>query len=484
MSISGALSNALSGLTAASRSAEIVSENVANALTEGYGRRKIELAAQALGGNGAGVTVNGVVRQVNEPVIAERRLADAALGNADTTATFFGDLQRALGLPDDPASITGRIDKLEASLIEAASRPDSQARLQASVTAAKGLAGKINAASREIQDLRLSADRQISGLVDTLNTGLTRIEDLNHQIRIQLGSGSNAAALMDRRQQEIDRIAEIVPLKQVPREGGQVALYTNGGAILLDGHAATVGFVPVNTMVPQMTIGSGALSGISLNGVAVPEGAGGPLSGGRLSALFELRDGSAVEAQARLDAVARDLVERFADPTVDPTLAPGAPGLFTDAGAAFNAANETGLSGRISVSAIVDPALGGTLWHLRDGLGASTMGDVGNGSLLSALAGAIQKPRAPVSGGFSGAVKSASGLAGEMVSITNAAARNADSELAFAQASHDALKSSELASGVDTDQEMQQLLLVEQAYSANARVISTVDDMIKTLLGL
>ena len=39
MSISASLSSALSGLTAASRRAEVVASNVANAMTEGYGRR-------------------------------------------------------------------------------------------------------------------------------------------------------------------------------------------------------------------------------------------------------------------------------------------------------------------------------------------------------------------------------------------------------------------------------------------------------------
>ena len=48
----------------------------------------------------------------------------------------------------------------------------------------------------------------------------------------------------------------------------------------------------------------------------------------------------------------------------------------------------------------------------------------------------------------------------------------------------DSLKALELQGGVDTDHEMQQLLLIEQAYAANARVISTADDMIQTLLGL
>ena len=42
----------------------------------------------------------------------------------------------------------------------------------------------------------------------------------------------------------------------------------------------------------------------------------------------------------------------------------------------------------------------------------------------------------------------------------------------------------QLAQGVDTDAEMQTLLMVEQAYSANARVIKTIDELIQQLIGL
>ena len=35
--------------------------------------------------------------------------------------------------------------------------------------------------------------------------------------------------------------------------------------------------------------------------------------------------------------------------------------------------------------------------------------------------------------------------------------------------------------GVDTDAEMQKLLLIEQSFSANARVITTIDALIQTL---
>ena len=54
----------------------------------------------------------------------------------------------------------------------------------------------------------------------------------------------------------------------------------------------------------------------------------------------------------------------------------------------------------------------------------------------------------------------------------------------FENARYEALKQAELSDGVDTDQEMQNLLLIEQAYSANAKVIQTVDEMMQTLLRL
>ena len=49
MTINSALSNALSGLAATSRAIGVVSSNVANATTDGYGRREIELAARSDG---------------------------------------------------------------------------------------------------------------------------------------------------------------------------------------------------------------------------------------------------------------------------------------------------------------------------------------------------------------------------------------------------------------------------------------------------
>jgi flagellar hook-associated protein 1 len=162
----------------------------------------------------------------------------------------------------------------------------------------------------------------------------------------------------------VDQIAGIVPLRTYSRDNGQIALVSTGGAVLLDGSAAVFEFTSAGKITADMTQASGALSGLSMNGQPVRIGDNGLLEGGSLAALFEVRDTIAPMASAQADAFARDLVERFQASGVDPTVAIGAAGLFTDDGAAFDSLNEIGLAGRLMLSAAVDPAAGGDLKRL------------------------------------------------------------------------------------------------------------------------
>ena len=484
MSLSASLANALSGLTASARAASVVSSNVSNALTEGYARRELNLSPQSVGGTGAGVRIDSVTRVVDRALLTDRRLAGAETGNARLKSGFLDRIETLTGTPEDAGSLSQRIAQLEAALIQASSRPDSQPRLQAVADAANGLAGHLNTLSDAVQQERMDADAGIAAQVRTLNETLVQIDRLNAEIVAQTASGHDATALMDQRQSLVDRVAGIVPVREVARDHDQISLYTTGGAILLEGDPVVVGFSPAGMITPDMTIGSGALSGFTINGRAVPSGDGGVLGGGTLGALVAIRDDLAPAAQTQLDAVARDLVGRFESPAVDPTLTPGQPGLFTDRGAPFDPLIEGGLAGRIALSALVDPAAGGQLWRLRDGLGAAAPGNVGDATLLNALGAALSAAKPPASGSFVGAARSASGLAADLMSGFSGARQQAEALESYSAARHDALKEMQLAQGVDTDAEMQTLLMVEQAYSANARVIKTIDELIQQLIGL
>lgn len=485
MSVTSALASALTGIQATSRQAEAISSNVANATTPGYGKRSVALAALSVGGTGQGVRVTGIRRDIDQFLINDRRVAQSATGDRETRSSFLKRLEEIIGTPETTGSLTARIGALDKALLEAASRPESEARLAAAVSAASDLALGLNQASDAIQAERAKADTRIAGAVGTLNTALQQVQDLNTQIRSFTGAGRDVSALLDQRQQIIDEISGLVPLREIARDHNQVALITTGGAVLLDGTAGQFGFTAVHTVVPEMTQASGGLSGLTLNGRPMATaGEASLISGGELSALFAVRDDLATEGQARLDALARDLVERFSAAGLDPTLTPGTPGLFTDSGGAFSAANEAGLSSRLSVNARVDPAQGGLVTRLRDGLGATAAGPSGNASLLLALSDALGAARPTASAALPAASRSLAGLASDVLSLTSTDRLSADSETAYTAARYAALDEMERAGGVDTDEEMQALLVIEKTYAANAKVLQTVNDMINTLLDL
>lgn len=484
MSLSTALSSALSGLTATARRAEVVSSNIANAATPGFVRRELVLGARIVGDHGQGVATAGLRRDQDVFLLNDRRRAGA---DADGRSLMAGALRRieaAVGTPDDANAVTARIAGVERALIAATADPASESRLAAVSDAIGGLTRHMARATEVIQSQRSDADARIAAQVGTLNGHLARVRELNAQILAYANSGRETAALMDQRQVLVDGIAGIVPVREQLRNDGMIALYTLNGAALLEGTAATVGFDATGLITADMTRASGALSGLTVNGRSVDTGANGPLSGGTLGALFALRDAVAPDAQAQLDAVARDLLERWADPSLDTSRSAGAAGLLTDAGGAFDPANETGLAGRLRLNALVDPASGGMLWRLRDGLGAASPGPVGNSGLLSEWRGALEQARQPVSGGSAAGARSAAAFAGDVTSRLATTRVSADADAGFAKARAAALEKLEADAGVDTDSELQDLMQIEQAFAANARIVQAVDDMLQQLLRL
>jgi flagellar hook-associated protein 1 FlgK len=292
MSISSTFSSAMSGLAASSRMAEVTASNISNALTEGYARREVGLSSRTVGSNGMGVAIGGVIRHVDTSLLQDLRQSTAGQGYQQARSDFLSTVEKALGTPDAADSLSGRIARLERSLIEAAARPDSDARLAVVADAANGVARTLVAASQTIQEQRQRADTRIAFEVALLNDSLAGVADLNTRIRAAMASGRDTAGLMDQRQQTVDRISAIVPVREVARERGEIALFTSGGTLLLEGRPATLDFTRAGAVTAEMTLAPmGGLSGLSLKGQPLSTSpAGGRLGQGSLSAQFDIRD--------------------------------------------------------------------------------------------------------------------------------------------------------------------------------------------------
>ncbi len=489
MTISQALLNATSGLSAASRRAGVTSNNIANALTEGYSRRDVSLAERVTGGQGSGVTVAGVTRATNAAVTYERRIADAELSFNGASADAMKRISNLLGGPEDASSLFQKYANLESSMRALAETPDSAPLQQKVVSAANDLANAFNRISSGYQKIRADADKEIGDRVAGVNDALQKIEDLNGSISRGYASGTDVSALEDQRQQLINKVNDSIPVRELQRDNGKVDLMTPEGVFLLAGTARTVEFTGVPNFSGDMEYagGTGALSGLSVEGKDItPGGPGGQnISSGAIAGLFNVRDNAVPEMSAALDALAFDLVGRFADPAVDPTLAPGDPGLFTDAGAAADVLTISGLAGRLEINAAVNPAEGGAAWRVRDGVNAVAPSAAGSDVTLRAMIDAMSEARAGEAGLLSSRDLSASEGAAHLASLAGAARTYAvDQETAAAALSQSLYEAEKMETGVDTDRELQNLLIIEQSYSANARVIQTVDQMIRRLMEL
>ncbi|WP_347137590.1 flagellar hook-associated protein FlgK [Paracoccus sp. SSK6] len=482
MSIARALGNAISGLTATARGTEAVAANLANASTPGYARRDLVVSAQTAGGNAGGVRVDGVTRAVNASVLSESRLAEAARSDAATRLDFATRIEDAMGIAGNAGSLGSALSAFQTALSSAASRPDDDIRLTQVVDTATALADRLNTLSGEVQAARTAADQAIATDIASLNKSLAQVADLNRKIAVLEADGSDPSSFYDQRQGIISAIARIVPVQEVTRAAGAVALFTAEGAVLLDGTVPTeLSFTAAGQVTTAQTAGSG-LSMLVQNGVELTQSQMRLYAGGSLAANFAIRDELAPKAQELLDDIALDLHDRLADPAVDPTITLTSPGLFTDDGARATAADKTGLAGRFGVNGAVVESAGGAAWRIRAGLGATTSGTVGDATLLIALSEALGKTAAPATGtGFSGKASLAGRLAAVEAQVSTARL-NAQSEAAVRNSQADTIWSRLAADGVDSDAEMQKLLQYEQAYAANARVIQAIQAMMDQIL--
>lgn len=473
MSLSIAANAAQSGLQLSSRAAQLVAGNIANSQTPGYGVRSLSQAAQVLGGTGSGVSVTGVSRHADPALQAEFRDSLSRSSGQEVLTDFWDRLAAMLGNPGDLGAFDSRFTRLEAALSQAVSAPSSLPALQQVALAADDLAAGIRQADSYLQQARDQADGRIANDIDILNRTLGAIARLNDDIQRQTITGGDPHALTDQRQVLIDQVAAILPVTEIPRRDGRVMLLGADGTILLDREAASFSFV--RTMQPRADERAevGGVATIALGSRQL--GADAKLFGsGSLGAALELRDRTAPQLQDQLDVLAAELVDRFAQADVDPTLPSGQQGLFVDQ----SVTPAQGSAGTLALNPAIDPTQPATVSRLRDGLYASVPGPVGENGQLARLLGALSaiapSPDAPAGSMHDRAQGMMAGV------LANLDAAEADH--ARLNAHRNTLEDMVKANGVDSDYELQRLMMIEKAYAANARVLAVVDSMLRRLM--
>ena len=480
MSISSAINAARSGLQINGLRADIVATNVANATTPGYVRRSVILGETILGGGTAGVRSQGIFRSEDAALTSQRRAVSSELAQSGVLASTWQSISTRLGDTAEGTGLFSTFSNFESALSNLVISPESGADASAVMSSARSLVQELHGLSAMVGNLRSEADREINDGVTIVNAALEQIAELNGKIAGSNRTSSQAAALIDERGRVLDTIAEYLPIQTVERNSGTIEVLTEEGVFLVAGTARKIDFDPSNAFSPAQTLANGALSGLSVDGVEITPGSlsYGAVSSGLFGALFSLRDNDLPSFSAQLDTFAEDLVTRLSESGIDPATPSGAPGLFVDPGTS----GTSGLAGRIRINGAVDPEQGGELWRLRDGLAATSPGPTGDASILQRMQSALTSVNPVNSNGLQGSFSSTE-LIAHITSLTGQTRVQHASVLSSTTTQYSILSEAEQASsGVDIDAQMQDLLLIEQAYAANARVIEIASQMINRLM--
>lgn len=306
MSLEIALNNALTGLQTVQSALQIASNNVTNANTDGYTRKSAQQVSLVLAGQGAGVSITDVTRQVNDNLIRQLRAYASTMGQSTVADDYYKSTQQIFGTLDSNSSLTAGISDLTTAFQALAASPEDPTRQQAAITSAVTLAQRFNDSSNSLQQLRAQADQDITSAVNTVNLDLQKIAGLNDQIARNYATGAPTGDLLDQRDLALNDLAQQMDFTTFTRGNGEVVIVTGGGRVLLDGNAPTLTHTPISAADPSVTY-PGAIDGINFNGVDITS----DIKSGKIAALVNMRDSALPNVQAQIDQLASTLADQI-----------------------------------------------------------------------------------------------------------------------------------------------------------------------------
>jgi flagellar hook-associated protein 1 FlgK len=205
---------------------------------------------------------------------------------------------------------------------------DSQSARIGVTNAAQALVQQLNTMTRGIQTLRSNAEAGLSGAVDTANNAMSQIANINVQLLRGGQTDGAAAELLDQRDRYLDQLSELMDVRVVSNDDGQVNVFTTSGVQLVGAEASKFTFNAQGTVTPNTTWSANPsqsnLGSITVNfphGGSMDLFASNAFRSGKIAAYVELRDNTLVQAQTQLDQFAAALSSALSDQTVDGTAA-------------------------------------------------------------------------------------------------------------------------------------------------------------------
>lgn len=250
MSLTAALSSSVSALATLQSQTRLLSANVANAQNENYTRKVASLTTPAIDGLPGSPLIAQIVRVAAPEVQQDLYTAQANYGKLNTQKLLSADLAEIL----DTTTTTGEqpalaklVSDFELAWKNLEANPENAALSSEVIRRGQDLAVKINQLNAKQTQLRTRADDTVQNAINTINDASIQIQKLNVQISSTLGSGQPTGDLEDLRDLQVARLSELVSIRTLTNDRGEMTVYTEAGVQITGTIAQQFSYTPSTT---------------------------------------------------------------------------------------------------------------------------------------------------------------------------------------------------------------------------------------------
>ena len=459
--IYGMFNVASTALLTQQKALDVTANNIANVNTEGYSRQRVNMEqnepVRYQGGTlGTGVQANQYIQRVYDKFInAQLAESESLSGRWDAEletlekAELMFDETSGYGLNDALAQFWN-------SWQEVANNPSGYTERVTLIADTQNLVNVINSLSDGLSEVQSDSDKSIAAAVDQINTLTGEIAQLNLKIAEIEAGGHSANEFNDARDMKLKELSGLIDINGFEDADGYLTINTANGKPLVDRTHSWNLTTRDNTNDLQDVFwvdSSGGEENITAD-----------IGTGKLKGWIEARDDSIAGYKTRLDELAGAIIGEVntwhaAGNTLDGTTGVD---FFTGSDASDMAINNAIASNPNLIAA----ALGSE----------APPGGNGNAIEIAELQNALTMSTNTAS--FDDFYNALAGDVGSKVAL---ARTNSDHQSAV---SLQLSTYREEISGVSLDEEMVALVQFQSAYNAAAKLVTTVDEMLDSLIAM
>jgi flagellar hook-associated protein 1 FlgK len=442
----------------------VTSNNLANVNNPSYAEEQLQvetaipLETQA-GEEGTGVDPGSITELRNSLLDGQIQSENSVTGSLTAQQSALQNTQAYLdeeisstsssATPDSPNGLTDDMANMFAAFTGLEADPTSTSLQQVAVASAQQVSNQFTSVSSQLATLNGDLNTSVQNDTTSANQYLTSIASLNGQIVQAQASGGTSVTLVDQREQDLESLSNLTNFSTSTQSNGAVDV-SIGGVTMVSGQTNTDSLEAYDPGNGQLQIKA--------------QNAGTPLTltGGSIAGEINVRDGAMASLQSGLNTLASQMITQ-----VNSIYSTG-----------YDASGNTGqnfFSGTDATDIGVNPSL------VSDPSQFQTSGTAGDGDNTIVVAMAALGNQ------------SISGLGNQTFSANYAdtvanlgiAVSSVNQNLSDSQAVSQSLTSERAsAGGVSLDAEMTNLLQYQKAYEASAELITSVDEMLQTLIAM